>query len=214
MMAAPAPVPTPAPEPHPAGAEHHEDLHTTDPTAESDIGAVKAAAGYVATQSDMMTSQLEARSEDYANQLKIALTNHTGKDQEGHNLKGPALKESKHIVEEFKAYAHSTRHDMEGFQGMSIDPSSTQRIAKQIIDVAGHLDSNFAESQHHLDELFERTYAGIRDGKRTLKSRVLDGDNFIGDINRAGDRVEDKVDDTVLPAANTAWDKVVGAPPK
>ena len=175
---------------------------------ESDVGEIHAAAGYVVSETDVLIGRLDARAEDYQNQLALALTNHTGKDQQGHDLKGPAKTESKHIVEEFKEFAHQTKHDMEGLQSMSIDPSATRRIADQIIQSAEHLESSFQQSQEALDLLYAHTYNGIKDGKRTLSSRMLDGDNMIGRANHLGDTMSNSVIDKTLPTISHAWDKV------
>ena len=143
-----------------------------------------------------MTPKLDARADDYTNQLALALTNRTGKGADGVDLKGPAKKESKHIVEEFKEAAQHTKIDMEAFHNMSIDPSQSKRIAEQIITSAQHLEETYNHSEDALDELFARTYNGIKDGRRTLKSRMLDGDNALGAANHAGDAVDNKTIDT------------------
>ncbi len=199
-VAAPAPTAAPAPqhepEPEPVAADGGE------------TAAIHSAASYVGSQSDSLGSQLEARADDYHNQLKLALTNHTGKDASGVDLQGPAKKASKTIVDEFKTVAQHAKTDMDGFASMSIDPSSAHKIADSIIQSADHLEDAFGQSEHALDDLFERTYAGIRDGKRTLKSRMLDGNNMVGAANHAGDAAADNTIDKSLPAMTTAWNDV------
>ncbi len=207
----PAAVAAPAPVAAVAGAAdiaHEEPAPAAAPEGEADVGEIHTAAGYVASEAELMVGQLDARARDYQNQLALALTNHTGKDQAGVDLKGPAKTESKHIVDEFKQFAEQTKHDMEGFHNMSIDPSSSRQIADQIIQSAEHLEGNFQQSQEALDMLFAKTYNGIKDGKRTLTSQVLDGKNVVGDMNRAGNSATNAVIDTALPAANTAWSTV------
>jgi hypothetical protein len=178
------------------------------PADTGDTAAIHSAASYVGAQGDSLSSALESRADDYHNQLKLALTNHTGKDASGVDLQGPAKKGSKTIVEEFKTVAQHTKTDMDGFASMSIDPSSAHKIADTIIQSADHLEDAFGHSEHALDDLFERTYAGIRDGKRTLKSRLLDGNNMVGQANHAGDDVTNKTIDTSLPTMTTAWNDV------
>ncbi|HEX4454429.1 MAG TPA: DUF4157 domain-containing protein [Kofleriaceae bacterium] len=185
-----APAPQPQPEP---------EVATND---SGDTAAVHSASQYVAGQGDSMTGQLESRADDYHNQLKLALTNHTGKDAQGVDLQGPAKKASKQIVDEFKTVAQHTKTDMDGFSNMSIDPSSAQKIADTIIQSADHLQDAFSHTEQALDDLFERTYAGIRDGKRTLKSRMLDG------ANQVGDGVTNQAIDKSLPTMTTAWNDV------
>ncbi len=179
-----APAPQPAPEPEPAVAS----------TDTGDTAAIHSASQFVAGQGDSMSGQLESRADDYHNQLKLALTNHTGKDAQGVDLQAPAKKASKQIVEEFKTVAQHTKTDMDGFSNMSIDPSSAQKIADTIIQSADHLQDAFSHTEQALDDLFERTYAGIRDGKRTLKSQMLDGNNMVGNANHAGDAVTNEDD--------------------
>ena len=203
----PTPTPTPTPDPTPTAEPAHAEPDTS-PEGEADAGTIHAAADYVATESEALTSRLDARADDYTNQLALALTNKTGKDANDVDLKGPAKKESKHIVEEFKKEAAHSKIDMEAFHTIPIEPSQAKRIAEQIITVAQHLESSYTQSENALDELFARTYNGIKDGKRTLKSKVLDGDNVAGEINHAGDKVEDKVIDHSLPALNVAWNTV------
>jgi hypothetical protein len=178
------------------------------PADTGDTAAIHSAASYVGAQGDSLSTALETRADDYHNQLKLALTNHTGKDASGVDLQGPAKKGSKTIVEEFKTVAQHTKTDMDGFASMSIDPSSAHKIADTIIQSADHLEDAFGHSEHALDDLFERTYAGIRDGKRTLKSRLLDGNNMVGQANHAGDDVTNKTIDTSLPTMTTAWNNV------
>ena len=203
--AAPAPVQAAATAPV-AGEPAHEPAAPEG--SEQDVSQIHAASQYVATESEQMTQKLDARADDYTNQLALALTNRTGKGADGVDLKGPAKKESKHIVEEFKAAAQHTKIDMEAFHNMSIDPSQSKRIAEQIISSAQHLEETYNHSENALDELFARTYNGIKDGRRTLKSRMLDGDNAVGAANHTGDAVENKAIDTALPTMNTAWDTV------
>ena len=209
-----AATPTPAPAPDPAattvaGEPAHEQTHAAEnPDGAQDIAQIHAASQYVATESESMTGRLEARADDYTNQLALALTNRTGKGADGADLKGPAKKESKHIVEEFKTAAQHTKADMEAFHNMSLDPSQAKRIAEQIISSAQHLEETYNHSENALDELFARTYQGIKDGRRTLKSRALDGDNVAGTVNHAGDAVDNTVIDTSLPKMNAAWDTV------
>ncbi|HUJ61529.1 MAG TPA: DUF4157 domain-containing protein, partial [Kofleriaceae bacterium] len=174
----------------------------------ADASQIHAAADLVAGSTERMTSQLETRADDYKNQLAIALTNHTGKDQAGHDLKGPADKESKHVVEEFKHSAQTTKRDMEKLHDLAIDPSSARRIADVVIASAAHLEGDFHEAEHGLDELFARTYQGIRDGQRTLKSRMLDGDNLIGHVNQRASSAEDRVNEAALPTLDHAWGAV------
>src|SRR5664279_531385 len=97
---------------------------------------------------------------------------------------------------------------MEAFHTIPIEASQAKRIAEQIITVAQHLESSYTQSENALDELFARTYNGIKDGKRSLKSQTLDGDNAIGAANHAGDSVDNSVIDTSLPTMNVAWNKV------
>ena len=193
--AAPAAAPAPAPEPAPVADT-------------SDASTIHSAASYVEGQAESLNSQLETRADDYQNQLKVALTNHTGKDSQGEDLRGPSKKASKTIVEEFKTVAQHTKTDMNGFTSMSIDPSAAHKIADTIIQSADHLEDAFGESEHALDNLFERTYAGIRDGQRTLKSRLLDGNNVTGDMNHAGDAVTNHAIDGSLPTMTVAWNDV------
>src|SRR5664279_793497 len=97
---------------------------------------------------------------------------------------------------------------MEAFHTIPIEAPQSKRIAEQIITVAQHLESSYTQSENALDELFARTYNGIKDGKRSLKSRALDGDNVVSSVNHAGDDLDNKVIDTSLPVMNTAWNTV------
>jgi hypothetical protein len=193
-----------APPPLPVGAEPHEDLHETDPQDESAIGDVRAAAGLVSTESDLLATQLETQAADYQNQLKLVSTNRTGKSQDGEAIAGPAKKESAQLVADFKHYTATTKQQMQSFDAMSVDPSRTSQIADTIIQVAEQLDAHYAESQQHLDALFTKAYAGIKGGQRTMTSRVLDGNNPVGQANQAGNTGWDKVEDTTAGAAIVA----------
>ncbi|MEO8929043.1 MAG: DUF4157 domain-containing protein, partial [Caldimonas sp.] len=198
----PAPAPAPAPTAEPAHAP------AVSVEGEADAGQIHAAADLVAGEAASMTSRLDARADDYTNQLALALTNRTGKGADGVDLKGPAKRESKHIVEEFKQEAAHSKIDMEAFHTIPIEASQARRIAEQIITVAQHLESSYTQSENALDELFMRTYNGIKEGKRTLKSRMLDGDNAVGAANHAGDNIDNKVIDDSLPTMNAAWNTV------
>jgi hypothetical protein len=205
--AAPAPGPNAADAAAAAGGAGGDDGH-----AEAEAGQIHAAADYVVTSADNMVSQLEMRSENNENAVKVAMTNHTGKAADGEKLwttfHKPAKTGADHIIEEFKAYVESTKNDMRAFHSMSIDPSAANRIADTIIQTAQHLEANFQESQQHLDGLYERTYDGIRNGRRTLKSSVLDGNNIIGNSNRAASDLSSNVVNKALPTMNHAWDAV------
>ncbi|MFT3699673.1 MAG: DUF4157 domain-containing protein [Kofleriaceae bacterium] len=205
--AAAQPATTPTPAPAPTAEPAHEQA-PEDPNLASDTTAIHSAADYVASQSEILTSRLDARADDYTNQLAMALTNRTGKGQDGVDLKGPAKKESKHIVEEFKKDAGHTKADMEAFHSIAIEPSHARQIAEQIINSAQHLEQSYSTSENALDELFARTYNGIKDGRRTLKSQWLDGNNTLGNLNEQGNQLDNHVIDTALPQMNTAWNQV------
>jgi hypothetical protein len=198
----PQPQPTATPTPDPiAGVSGPVDAapaadDAPNPEAEAQAGQLQAAASYVATAGDQLVTQLDTKAEDYRNQLAVAMTNHNGKSADGtvlarnsYYLTDPAKKNSEKVVEELKEVVKHTKDDLAGFHDLApqiqANPSSAQQIADTIIKAAEHLDHAFEEAQHALDELFERTYAGIRDGQRTLKSRILDGDNPIGHVNNA-----------------------------
>jgi len=178
------------------------------PEQQQDEAQIHAASAYVATEADAMTSKIEARADDYTNQLAFALMNRTGKDDHGVDLKGPAKQESKHVVEAFKEEAKHTKLDMDAMRGMAIDPNHAHSLADTIIQSATHLEHSYDETENALDELFTRTYQAIKDGKRSLKSRIFDGDNALGHANQAGTEVGKEAVSTALPQMNKAWDKV------
>ena len=131
-------------------------------------------------------------------QLALALTNKTGKNDAGVDLKGPAKKESKHIVEEFGHGEPRTRRST-WKRSMRCRSSRHRpgRSPEQIgISSAQHLEGTYTQSENALDELFARTYNGIKDGRRTLKSRALDGDNIVGSVNQAGNDIDNTVIDS------------------
>jgi hypothetical protein len=96
---------------------------------------------------------------------------------------------------------------MEGFASMSITPSSTATICDTIIQAAEQLDTQFQDAQHALDQLFSRTYTGVREGKRTFKSSVMDT-GTLGQINEAGNEAGGAAFDHASPVANAAWNTV------
>ena len=203
------------------GAGHDEEDHAVaDAEAESKAGQLQSTADYVASSGDDLVTQLSTKAEDYRNQFAIALTNHTGKDASGDRVvrknsffSDPASRESKSIVDTFKEQVEKTKQDMKGFHNLASEirsnPSNAQQIANTIIQAAEHLDSQFADSQQHLDSMFDRSYNAVRDGKRTLKSQVLDGDNAIGHLQQGGDDFNRKAWETVSPTANNVVDPVL-----
>ena len=182
--------------------------HGPSPEDEQDASQIKAASAYVSTEAGAMTSKIEARADDYTNQLAFALMNRTGKDDHGVDLKAPAKQESKHIVEAFKEEAKHTTLDMDAMRGMTIDASHAHGLADSIIQSASHLESSYDQSENALDELFARTYKAIKEGKRTLKSTLLEGDNVVGHANEAGREVDKEAVSTALPKMTAAWDTV------
>jgi hypothetical protein len=180
--------------PTPVGAGPYEDLHETDPHDESAIGEVRAAAGLVSTDADLLATQLETQAADYQDQLRMVSTNRTGKSQDGEEIAGPAKKQSAQLVAEFKHYTATTKQQMQSFDAMSVDPSSTSQIADTIIQAAEQLDAHYAQSQQQLDALFSSAYAGIKGGQHSLTSRVLGGDNVVSRANKLGNGATDAVD--------------------
>lgn len=173
-------VTTPAVEP--AGPDAPDAGGASAGEPETDVGHIRAASSLVSSSAESMTSQLEAHAEAYQSDFALALTNRTGKDAAGKDLQDPAKKGAKQIIETFKEHASEIRRDMEGLHHMSLDPSTTRQIADTIIQAADHLEADFHESQQALDDLFARTYQAIKDGKHTLKNRILEGDNAIGHL--------------------------------
>jgi hypothetical protein len=201
----PEPQPEPEPEPDAGAAEPPPPAAPDAPDAgsEGERGQIVAAADYVSTQAEDMTSRLDARREDYTNQLALAMTNRTGKDAGGTDVKGPVQKESKHVVEEFRGYAHTTKHQMDELRNVAIDPSSAAKIADTVIRVADQLDTTYAHSQEELDMLFERTYRAIQGGQHTLKDRVLN-QGLTGELNRGAEHLEDRAYETAAPTMDAA----------
>jgi hypothetical protein len=179
---APGPAPAPAIDPTVAPADEPAGADATDPNGETDVGHLHAASALVTSSADSMASQLEARADASQHDFALALTNRTGKDAGGKDLQDPAKKGAKQIIETFKEHAAEIKRDMEGLQHMSLDPSTSRQIADTIIQAAEHLEHDFHDSQQALDELFARTYQAIKDGKHTLKNRILEGDNAIGHL--------------------------------
>jgi hypothetical protein len=152
--------------------------------------------------------QVHGRADDYANQLKLALTNRTGDDAQGNDLEAPAKRASKSIVDEFEAFINETKLNMGLLSTVTIEPSSAGRIADTIIDAAGNLDAHYSQSLEALDDLFERTYVAIREGERDLKTTVLAGDNPIGRINERAMDLDDRAYEIASPTLDRTWDSV------
>ncbi len=198
------------------GGADHEDHAAADAEAESQAGQLQAAADYVAGSGDDLVTQLSTKAEDYRNQFKIALTNHTGKDAQGDRVvrnnslfSDPASRESKSIVDAFREHVEKTKEDMKGFGSLASEirsnPSNAQQIANTIIQAAEHLDTSFADSQQHLDEMFERSYLAVQGGQRTLKSKVLDGaDDAVG-----GQDIDRTLFEHAAPTANNVVDPLI-----
>ncbi|MBL0213155.1 MAG: hypothetical protein IPQ07_04680 [Myxococcales bacterium] len=198
------------------GGADHEDHAAADAEAESQAGQLQAAADYVAGSGDDLVTQLSTKAEDYRNQFKIALTNHTGKDAQGDRVvrnnsffSDPASRESKSIVDAFKEHVEKTKEDMKGFGSLASEiranPSNAQQIANTIIQAAEHLDTSFADSQQHLDEMFERSYLAVQGGQRTLKSKILDGaDEAVG-----GQEIDRSLFEHAAPTANNVVDPLI-----
>ncbi|MEJ7600486.1 MAG: hypothetical protein WKG01_21435 [Kofleriaceae bacterium] len=168
---------------------------------EANASQLRATADYVRDSADSMQDQLKTRSEDYQNQLALALTNRTGDSASGEDLQKYSKQRSREIVEEFQTFINSTKSDMATFQSMSIDPSSVSQIADAIIQSAEHLDQEFDESQQALDQQFERTYTGIREGERDLQTRVLT-DSPVAGINDGINDATDGAYDATLATPN------------
>ncbi|CAN5871303.1 hypothetical protein BH11MYX2_BH11MYX2_33040 [soil metagenome] len=156
---------------------------------------IQAATSYVKDTAEQMNTTVETRAEDYNEQLRSAMVNRTGKDTNGQDLRRPAKEASKRFVEEFKEFVEANKREMDQTSSAQVDPASAVSIADQIIMKAGALDAHYSEALEHLDHLFEQTYNGIREGQRNMKTRVLDGDNVVGDANRG-------VGDTFMGAAD------------
>jgi len=182
--------------------------------AESDAARTQilAASNYIVDSANNMKIQLQGRADDYANELQLVRTNRTGGDAEGNDLMGPSRRGSRQIVESFQQVVDATRESLAGFRETSqIDPSSAGQIADHVIATAESLDSQYQQSLHALDDLFERTYNGIRDGRRDITTRVLAGDNIIGHTNDTMIAATDATVDTVAHVSSAAWDALDGA---
>jgi len=175
---------------------------------EADASQLRATASYVSTSADSMQGQLETRSSDYQNQLALALTNRTGDAANGEDMQKYSRDRSREIVEEFKSFVQSTKTEMNELTSMSIDPSSVSQIANAIIQTAEHLDTEFDESQQALDQQFERTYTGIREGERNLKTRIL-SDSPVGAVNDGVNNATDSAYENVSPTMHSAADTVL-----
>ena len=171
--------PTPGPQPvvQPSDPQS-QGLAPKSPDEEQDEAQLRSASSFVVTEAESMTGRIEGRAEDYTNQLALALTNRTGKDQLGIDLKGPAKQHSKAIVEAFKEEAKHTKLDMDALHGMHLDASHAHSLADMIILSATHLEHSYDQSENALDALFAQTYQAIKEGKRTLKSEMFDGENM------------------------------------
>lgn len=174
--------------------------------AEAAKAQIVAAADYVKDTASRMEVQVDGRAQDYTNQLKLALTNRTGKDTDGNDLRGPAADGAKHIVDEFRQMVVTTRTSLDEVRGAQVDPSSARRIADQVITVAESLDSNYDQTLQQLDDLFDRSYAGIRDGRRDLKTRILDGGSVVGFVNRHASHANDVAYENASPVLNAVAD--------
>ena len=199
--------PTPGPDSPDADSDH--DGVPDNAENEAAKAQITSAAGFVGDSAERMHVQVQGRAEDYKNQLALAMTNRTGDDAGGNDLQGPARRESKTILEEFKTFVDSTKRDMDSFRDVQIDPSSAGQIADTIIQTAEHLDENYDHSMQALDDLFERTYTGIRSGERDLKTKLIGHDGLLGGANEAAMHVNDQAYETAAPVLNQAADTVM-----
>jgi hypothetical protein len=194
----------------PAGADGDADGDGVPDSAEAESARsqIHAAAGYVSDTVGQMKFQVQGRAEDYQNQLKLALTNRTGEDQQGNDLMAPAKTQARTILNSFDEFVEATRSNMGNVRSMVVDPSSASNIADQVIAAATSVDETYEGTMDALDQLFERTYLGIRDGQRTLTNRILDGDNVIGNMNQGVMDVNDRAYELAAPTMNSAWSSV------
>ncbi|MDX2091664.1 MAG: hypothetical protein SFX73_27635 [Kofleriaceae bacterium] len=176
--------------------------------AEAMRGQIHAAAAFVSDTVGQMKYQVEGRAQDYANQLKLAMTNHTGKDAEGNDLVAPARTASRTILDGFDEFVAATRSSMSNVRSMMVDPSSATQVADLVISAAYSVDETYDGAMDALDQLFERTYVGIRDGKRTWTSEILDGENVIGKANHGVMEVNDRAFEMASPTLNSTWSAV------
>jgi hypothetical protein len=209
-----APDADPNATPDPEGDDDGDGI-TNSAEAEADASQIRATASFVSSSADSMQSQIETRSEDYQNQLALALSNRTGDGANGEDLQKYSRDRSREIVEEFKTFVASTKSEMNSLSSTSIDPSSVSQLANAIIQSAEHLDTEFGESQTALDQQFERTYSGIRDGERDLKTRILTDSPVAGvndTVNSATDTTYDNVSPTMHGVADTVLAPIQPAP--
>ena len=149
-----------------AGAPVAAEPVSASPEAARDEAAteeIHAAVEMVSAEGESMAQQLEARGEDYVNQLAVA--DKKGRNKAGVDLRKPAKAQTKVVVEEFKKAIAESKHELAHLAQETIDPSSARQIADSVIQAAEHLDSTFDDAQHSLDDLFARTYAAIRAGR-------------------------------------------------
>ena len=183
-----------------------------DAEADAARTQILAASNYIVDAANNMKIQLQGRADDYANELQLVRTNRTGDDAQGNDLLGPARRGSRQIVESFQQVVDATRQSLAGFRDTSqIDPSSAGQIADHVISTAESLDAQYDQSLHALDDLFERTYNGIREGRRDITTRVLAGDNIIGRTNDAMDDATDAVAGTVANTSSAVWGAMTGS---
>ena len=193
--------------PDPQGDDDGDGI-TNSAEAEADMVQLRATADYVSNSASSMESQLESRSSDYQNQLQLALTNRTGDAANGEDLQKYSRDRSREIITEFKTFVTSTKSEMGNIASMSASPDAVSQIANAIIQSAEHLDTEFDESQQALDQQFERTYTGIREGERNLMTRVMT-DTPVGTVNDTINSGIDGAYDTASPTMHQAADTVL-----
>ncbi|MBA3455521.1 MAG: hypothetical protein H0T42_20680 [Deltaproteobacteria bacterium] len=170
---------------------------------------IVAAAGYVADSGERLVVQVQGRSEDYNNTLRMALTNRTGEDAAGVDLQGPSRRGATAIIDSFREFVTSTKQDMDAFRDVSVDPSSAGRIADQIISSAEQLDGHYNQSLQSLDDLFERTYTGIREGRRDFYERAVGEGTALGAVNEGASDFNNAAFGTMRPVMDDVADAIV-----
>ncbi|HEY5938470.1 MAG TPA: hypothetical protein VIU61_27655, partial [Kofleriaceae bacterium] len=202
--------PNAAGDPNAGGPEGDDDGDgiTNSAEAEADAVQLRATADYVSNSASSMESQLESRSSDYQNQLQLALTNRTGDAANGEDLQKYSRDRSREIITEFKTFVTSTKNEMGTIASMAASPDAVSQIANAIIQSAEHLDTEFEESQQALDQQFERTYTGIREGERNLMTRVMT-DTPVGTVNDTVNSGIDGAYDAASPTMHQAADTVL-----
>jgi hypothetical protein len=125
-------------------------------------------------------------------------------------LTGPSAEQARSVMSSFDEFVESTRQQMDSMRAMTIDASSAGQIADRVIQVATSVDTTYQLTLQALDDVYERAYGGLREGRRDLTTRLAGEGTALGSANDAVTDAGMGAWDTAHQPVDAAWDATVG----